>query len=56
MISVKLEAATQAELERKRQHYLRTYPPQGYSTHIRKPKQHEDGTWVCTGYRWASCD
>ena len=56
MKAIRLVADTEEELKAERERYLDHYPPQGYSTHIREPKQQDDGTWLCTGYRWESCD
>ena len=56
MIGVKLKADTEEEIKEKSKRYLDHYPTQGYSTHLRTPEVQDDGTWICTGYRWASCD
>ena len=56
MKSIRLVGDTEVELILMRERYLDHYPKEGYSTHIREPKQQDDGTWLCTGYRWESCD
>jgi hypothetical protein len=56
MIPIRLIADTEEELKEESERYLDRWPTQGYSTHIRDPKQQDDGTWLCTGYRWESCD
>ena len=56
MKAIRLVADTEEELKAERERYLDHYPTQGYSTFIRDPEQQDDGTWLCEGYRWESCD
>ena len=56
MIAVRLEADNKEAIKLKIKFYMANYPPQGYSTHFRRPEEKDDGTWHVVGYRAESSD